>query len=63
MKGTISITVDNIEELRSYAKYAGFKTASDLLRYAASQHMRRYPQKNARAVQPEATGGRNAAGQ
>lgn len=58
MKRTISVTVENIEELREYAEYAGLKTPSNLMRYAVAQHMRRYPVKRVRAVQPQGNEGK-----
>jgi hypothetical protein len=61
MKNTtvsFTVTVARRAEMDAYALEKGFRTASDLARYAVVQHMHRYParktKRNVRAVQPKA---------
>jgi len=63
MSKTISFTVTEEKrlEMDDYAHEKGFRTASDLARYATTQHMRRYPSSNGksvRAVQPDGVQGK-----
>ena len=63
MSKTISFTVTEEQryDMDSYAHEKGFRTASDLARYATIQHMRRYPSSNGksvRAVQPKGSEGK-----
>jgi hypothetical protein len=57
---TVSFTVTKARraEMDAYALEKGFRTASDLARYAVVQHMHQYParktKRNVRAVQPKA---------
>ncbi len=62
MNPTIQFTVtpERRKEIEEYAREKGFRTASDLARYATVQHMRRYPasghgnsKNSVQAVQPE----------
>ena len=62
MSRTVSFTVTDAlrQEMDSYAAEKGFRTASDLARYATVQHMKRYqahghakPGKCLGAVQPD----------
>jgi hypothetical protein len=57
MKGTISFLVENIEQVREYARVMGHGNASNLARLAVAQHMRRYPCKSRAAVLPKGNGG------
>ena len=58
MNRVVSFTVTERQrrEMDTYAQEKGFRTASDLARYATFQHMRRYRgrkgEKDSQAVQP-----------
>ena len=62
MSKTVSFTVTEEQRaaLDAYALEKGFRTASDLARYATIQHIRRYPGRKAKtdsqAVQPDEHG-------
>ena len=56
---SFTVTKEKRHEMDDYAHEKGFRTASDLARYAITQHMRRYPSSNGKragAVQPEQPG-------
>lgn len=53
MKGVISFTIDDREFWDRYAKERGFRTASDLARFAIVQYEARYRSKERKDVKPE----------